>query len=964
MKTHFPLLALLFFILTINTHAQQWNEPVNVLKGVIIDSLDKTAIPGAVVRIISIRDTSFKKMMLTNENGFFTFDKLRKGPYLLEAISMGFSPFSRRVLLRDTLLDLGAIALAPSVKELQGVTIEGVTQRAEQKGDTTSFNANAFKTNEDATVEDLVKKMPGFTSEGGTLKVNGEEVRQVFLDGKPFFGEDPAAAMKNLPAEIVDRIQVFDRMSDQSIFTGIADGNLRKTINITTRPGRANGTFGRVYAGAGTDSRYNAGATINIFEGKRRITILGLANNINQQNFAADDLFGNIGSGGRFGGRMGMRGGSGRWGRTPEQENLMVGQLGGISATQSLGVNYSDSWGKKIQTTGSAFINHTNNENISVLNRNFLAANAPGSLYNESNARYYAAENYRMNLRMEYNMDSMNAFIFTPYLRVQGANTDATVNGQTLNREGIFVSETNNQNINKNSGVSTGGNLLYNKRLNSKGRTLSVNTGFDYNDQFTKGILFSGNIFGQGDTSIIDQQSRQTVSGQTLNTGIVYTEKLTQNLALSFNYSPSFTRNNNVKRTFNANGEGLYNLIDTLLTNDFKNDYNVQKGGATISTKAGIWDINIGADVQEARLSGTQFFPQAAPVNRYFTNILPNAMAFFRKENGASARIFYRAVTQAPTVNQLQEVVDNRNPLLLTGGNKNLKQSVNHNILLRYGKVNVETSHGIFMFMRLGFTEDYIANANFIAEKDTILSDGTLLNRGSQLSTPINLSGFRNVRGFFTYSFPVKNLKSTLSFNSSINYNRIPGLINNKLNLADNYTFSQGLNIGSNISQLIDFNLNYMGNYNIVQNSVQTGANNNFFNHTLEARVNLQTKSGLVFNTALANTLFSGLGAGFDQNFVLWNAGAGYKFFKDRSLDMRLSVFDLLKQNNSVNRNITETYIEDSNTRVLQRYIMLTATYTIRKFKTKGAEPGTDNTPTQGRPQWGGSNLPLSPMGR
>lgn len=277
-------------------------------------------------------------------------------------------------------------------------------------------------------------------------------------------------------------------------------------------------------------------------------------------------------------------------------------------------------------------------------------------------------------------------------------------------------------------------------------------------------------------------------------------------------------------------------------------------------------------------------------------------------------------------------MIDNRNPLFLKTGNPDLAQAYSHNMTLRYGRTNNQASTSLLFLVSGSFTKDYITNASYIATRDTVLN-GITLNRGVQLSYPINVNGYSSVRTLLTYGLPVALLKSNMNLNTGFTYNRTPAVINDSKNLANNYGFSQGIVLSSNISEDLDFTVSYTASYTIVKNTLQKQSDNNYFNQTASVRLNWIFWKGFVFSSNLNNTLYRGLSAEYDQSIWFWNAGLGYKFLKDQKLEVKLNAFDILNQNNSISRDVTETYIEDRQTNVLTRYFMLTVTYNIRNFK-------------------------------
>ncbi len=926
------LLLLSFLIVNQFVNAQTFS-----LNGTIADSTDRLPLPGANVVLYPQHDTLARKVAVSDLDGHFKFSGLEAGEYRLRITYIGYAPREIRSLSLSADRNLGTFYIAPASNVLQDVQVDALKVRVEQLGDTTQYNADAFKTNPDASTEDLLTKMPGVTTDGGTVKVNGEEVKRVLVDGKPFFGDDPNMALKNLPAEVVDKIQVFDQLSDQAQFTGFNDGEGVKTINIVTKPGKNEGTFGKLYAGYGEGDTYLAGGNLNFFKGDRKISILGLSNNINQQNFSNEDLLGVAQSSsaqgrGGSGGRGGGRGGSGGGGA----ENFLTGAQAGVATTNSIGFNYSDNWGKKTKVTGSYFFNATNRRQQSNLSRDFIVPADSLYFYTENNTSRSANTNHRANLRLEYTIDSLNSIILTPRFSVQDNNSRAQLNGQSLISDNRIDSRTDNYNRANTFGYNFNNNLLYRHRFAKPGRTISVNIGTDLNRRNGESELLSTNAYYFSDDTLsrLDQFANQISDGYTVSSDISYTEPIGKKGQLQFVYSPSYTNGFTNKETYNFDPlTNDYQLLDTALTNKFRNLYFSNRAGASYRYSDKKYTFMLRVDYQHAELSGTQEYPYAFDVQKTFRNVLPRAMFNYRFSTTDNLRIFYRTSTQAPTVSQLQNVVNNSNTLFLRTGNPDLDQSYAHNTMLRYSKTNPEKGSSFFVFLAGSYTQNYIANSTFIATADTLLPEGYLLNRGTQITRPVNLEGNWSLRSFLTYGFPVKPLKSNLNINTGFTFNRIPALINDDRNLANNYTFSQGLTLGSNISENLDFTVSYSGNYTIVQNSLQVQSNNNFFSQNTSLRFNWLPWKGLLFNTSLTHTLYAGLAGGFNQDFLLWNASVGYKFLKDRSLEVKVTAFDILNENNSINRTVSETFIEDIQTNVLNRYLMLVVTYNLRQFK-------------------------------
>jgi hypothetical protein len=413
----------------------------------------------------------------------------------------------------------------------------------------------------------------------------------------------------------------------------------------------------------------------------------------------------------------------------------------------------------------------------------------------------------------------------------------------------------------------------------------------------------------------------------------MFTENVGEVAQLFLNYSPSQTINKSLKETNRLDPMNLEILkLDSLLSNSFDNVITTQKGGAGIRIRTPKIMMVLNANLQQVVLTGNQRFPNQFELRKTFNNILPFAMFNFKFSSSTNMRVFYRSSTNIPSINQLQTVLDNSNPLQLSTGNANLKQEFSQSITTRFGSANMKTSRSVFLNLSSNFTNNYIANSIFIANNDTVVSNGIILRKGSQLSRPVNLNGFVNFNSLVTYSFPVKLIQSTLNIQGGLNYNLRPGEINGQRNESETFAYTGGIVIASNISEKIDFTVSYNGGWNKVTNTLQPSLNNNYIVQTAGLKANWLPWKGLVLNTEITQSKYSGLGTGFNQNFTLWNAGVGYKFLKDKSGEIRATVFDLLKQNQSINRSVTETFVEDSYTRVLSRYFLFSFTYTFRKF--------------------------------
>ncbi|WP_020529268.1 TonB-dependent receptor [Flexithrix dorotheae] len=919
-----------------------------IIKGKLIDAETAEPLTGASVVLLNLSDSTMKGM-ISKPDGSFFLPKVMPGKYLLRLTFVGYEKLEQNIEITEQILDLDVIELSPKTETLNEVVVEHKLPLAVQKGDTTEYNSAAFKTNPDADAEDLVKKMPGIVISNGQVQAQGEAVQEVLVDGKKFFGNDPTLALKSLPAEVIDKIQVYDKMSDQSQFTGFDDGQRTKTINIITKPDKRNGQFGKIYGGVGTNERYNAGGTINLFNGEQRTSIIGQSNNINLQNFSNEDLLGVVSSnsrnrrfGGGGGGRGGRPGGGGRGGRRGggamggDVNDFLVGQQNGLSNTHALGINYIDKWGEKVEVNGSYFFNMSGNTLYQSTNQEFIIPDEENQFYEEINNTQSDNYNNRLNLRIDYKIDSFNSILIMPSLSFQKNMSDALVEGNTT-QFGELLSQTANETINELGGYNFSNNLLYRHRFKKQRRTLSISLTNGLNSKDGENSLDALNYFPSdvpvyADT--IDQLTDINNNGYSVGTSIRYTEPISKKGMLQLNYDLNYSDNQSDRKTYSFNPElEEHSELDSLLSNVFKSKYTTQGVGGGYMHRGEKYFFMVRANYQTAKLDNSQQFPNTGELNYTFNNVLPMAMMMYRFSRQKNLRIFYRTNTQQPSVDQLQNVLDNSNPLQLSIGNPNLNQQYQHMAMLRYSASNLEKSNTFFAFISASSTDNYIGNSTLIASRDTVILGDIEMNAGSQLSQPINLDGYKNIRSFITYGVPVSGIKSNINLNAGVSYSKIPSMVNGLKNFSGSTDMTASIVLSSNISEKVDFTLSSTSLYNITKNSTQETLNNTYVNQASKGEIYWMFYKNLVFRTDLTHQYYVGLSEGFDQNYLLWNMSIAKKLFKADRGEIKLSVFDLLNQNTSITRNVNDAYIEDVRTNVLQRFYMVTFTYRLRHFK-------------------------------
>ncbi|MBL7974497.1 MAG: carboxypeptidase-like regulatory domain-containing protein, partial [Candidatus Kapabacteria bacterium] len=478
MKHTLYTLLFTFLLIPVSVLAQH-----GAVSGTLIDNGDNKPLSSVTV---AVKERSGKVVTgaVANSRGMFVVQTIPVGDYILECRLIGYDTLRHRVKITENdTLRVGALKMRQSSVRGKDVVVEEMAPRVEVKGDTMEYNSSQFKTDNNAPAEDMIKKMPGIDVSNGQVKAQGEQVKRVLVDGKPFFGDDPTTTLKNIPSDIIDRVQVFDQMSDQSQFTRFDDGERNKTLNIVTKADKRTGQFGKVYGGYGTDDRYTAGGNVNYFKNDTRLSVLLLSNNINQQNFSIQDILGAMGGGGGMMGQMmnnsmRMFGAGGRGGRSYGGgggiSDFTVNQSDGITASHGLGLNYSDSFGKSFNLSGSYFFNLTDNKANQTTNRQTFLGDNITQLAQQESDKNTKNINHRFNLRADYSIDSMSSILFTPRFTWQSNDRNNLTATNTTSND-TLLNSSNNTTTNNSSAYNINADLLYRLRFETEGRTFSIN---------------------------------------------------------------------------------------------------------------------------------------------------------------------------------------------------------------------------------------------------------------------------------------------------------------------------------------------------------------------------------------------------------------------------------------------------------------------------------------------------------
>ncbi|MDR7131395.1 hypothetical protein J2X69_003759 [Algoriphagus sp. 4150] len=900
-------LYLSLFLISISQLSAQSHS----VKGKVKQADTDITIPNATVLIQNLPDSVRVDGMISDFDGEFEINNIKEGEYLLKIQYLGYENLFKTIHVTQD-LDLGVLSLKEEATALDEVIISARRAQGEQKGDTTLFNADAFKTMRDASAETLIQKLPGVVSQDGALQAQGEAIAQILVDGKPFFGGDINTALQNIPAEVIQGIEIFDQKSDKALLSGFDDGERLKTINIITKQNRRKGQFGKATVGYGTDDRYLAGASINSFNEDQRITFTGLSNNINVLDYSSEA---NAQSNNR-----------------PQN---------GIINTNILGVNYSDNWGKKIKISGSYLYNHRENTNQSSLIREFVTGSESDQIYTEESRETRITQDHRFDMRLEYDINENNRILYRPRFSASFERENSGFFGQTVNNAGA-LNQTENLRTADNQDYDMFHRLFYSHKFNKEGRslTLSANTGSHNNKD--EAYRSAANVYYQPEErrEIINQQITRDRSGFDWKTGVSYTEPIGKNGQMELEYEIGNRLNDSDQLTFDILNEEVGNpnlALDTALSNSFESKYLRQELELGYQYTLDKLKFQAELEYQNATLKNEQFFPAQEALDRSFRSFLPTIRFDYSISANTNFELDYDTDVEAPSVDQLQNVIDNSNPLQLKTGNPTLDQSYSNRMRIRFRSNNPENDRSWFIFAQYRLVNDAVSNSTLTAEEATELPGGIILEKGSQLYMPVNLDGFKDFRSWVSYGIPIDFVKSNFNINGGFSSTKRPGQVNNQLSFNNSSRISTGLSLSSNISDQIDFNISTRFSYNDVENTLNANLNTNYYNQRSRLNLSWIVWEGLIYRVDVNHQLNSGLSEGFDANVLLMNMSIGKKVFGNQRGEISLNAYDLLGQNRSVYRNVTDAFVEDGQNNVMQRYFMLSFSYNIRRFN-KGTD--------------------------
>ncbi|CUO94546.1 Uncharacterised protein [Parabacteroides distasonis] len=921
MKSGKCLLMLLMILFSPMAFAQQ--SGVNVT-GSVVEQGSDTPIEQATVRLLNVKDSAMVRGVVSSRNGSFTLKNVKKGSYLLHITFIGYDPLYQPLQItgKKNPVNVGKLELSDGAIELGEAVVIGKAPEVTVRNDTVEYNADSYKVTEGSVLEDLLKKMPGVEVDSeGKITVNGKEVKKVMVDGKEFFSDDPKVASKNLPAKMIDKLQVLDKKSDMAQMTGFDDGEEETVINLTVKPGMKQGWFGNAYGGYGSKDRYEGNAMVNRFVNNDQITFMGGANNTNNMGFSdlASTMFSGMGGGG------GRRGG--------------FGAGSGITSSGNAGLNFSKEFKPdKLTLGGNTRYSHSDNDARSKSDRQNILPGDSSSYDNSEAMSRTKSDNFGVDFRLEWKPDTMTQLIFRPSFSLSHSMNDNFSDATTLDNERDTVNTNKSNNYSESNGYNLNASIDFSRKLNNKGRVFSATLSGGNSDSYSDGMNRSDIVyFNQTDAlknSIIDQRSRYDNKGFNYRAYVSWVEPIGHNNFIQATYSISQRKQEALKNVYNQDADGIYNVLDSAYSQSYRNNFISQRASLSFKSQRAKFNYTIGLNLDPSYSSSENFVGDTtlSKITRKVVNLSPMAQFNYMFDKRTNLRIMYNGRTSQPSMTQLQPVADISDPTNITIGNPDLNPRYTNNVFIRFQQFTPEKQRA-FMIMANG---SYIIN-------DIVSYTSYNQETGVKTTTYKNVNGNYSGNVRMMLNTPLKNKKFSINSMTMASFANSNGYINEEKNTNQNLILSERGGIDFRSSYL-DLGVNGNIRYNATSNSLQKENNQNTFNYgaggytTIYLPLNFKIESDVNWSTN------SGYGDGFKQNEVLWNASASKSFLKNNQGTLRFKIYDILQQRSNISRSVTASYIQDSEYNTLGSYFMVHFIYRFSIFK-GGASASDVKTP-------------------
>lgn len=922
-----------------------------VVSGTVKDSTG-SGILAATVKLKSATDSMFTR---TDLDGKFTLRNVKASQFVITITSLGYKTINKKFLYKDgtTPIALDPFAMKGSSQMLNTVVVSG-QMPITVKEDTVEYRAKDYPVRENSVVEDVLRKLPGVeVDKDGKVTTQGKSVTRVRVNGKDYFDGDLKTATQNLPADVIEKIQLVDDYGDQANVSGIKNGDPEKILNITIAPDKAKGMIANVAAGAGYDARKDASSTLpNDFRGMvngmaqimnndRQIAVLLNLNNTNAS------LFDFAGGGNQRGGRFRMGGGGGRF----------SGGSGGsgITSTQAGGFNYRDQWGKKISFYGSYSIQNRDND---VDQTSFSQTTVPGAtaITNNTTSRTMASSiSHRASFNLEYKIDSLNYLKVSPSFNYTGVNTDGMSNSviQENSRQ-----DQQSASLSNSRAPSMGADVLYNHRFRKPGRNLSynfsINNSFNKNDQDVRDEF---RFYSAADLNLYTDSAshRKIYTDNTrlnISTGATYSEPLGQYSRVDFTYTFNKTSYDNSRITqLEQSGtyvpaDSLSNVFDySFMTNQFGLNYRYDR--------AKLYNFTIGVTAQPTLLEGRSETNNVS-VRRTGFNFFPNARFVYNFAKSRSLQVNYSGNTSEPSYSQIQPVVDLSNPQRPVVGNPDLNASFSQNLSIRYN--NFDPEKGTFFILGVnGSTTNNQIVSNVVRIRQPIISGPDTTYNLIQETRYLNADGYYAARGFYAWSKPFADRKYTLRLNGSANYTHDVSYSDNQKNIGKTYSFNQAVRFQINPNENIDITPAVSYTHSWVNYTLPTSFDTKNSTVSLELNAKIYFLNTWIFGVDGSKAFNNGYSGSIAANPLIINSYVE-KQFMNRRARLRIQGYDLLNQALSVTNSQSQNTYTQSSTNRLTRYFLFSFAYRLNKFagRNVGDRPDGDRPPREFRRGFGG----------
>ncbi len=953
MKKKRLLLSVLSIIVTTALMAQS----LGTVKIRLVDDKDSKGMVGAIV--VLTPDGERLLYNTTKSEGDVSFPSIDYGKYELTATFMGYDTIRRSVVLDREVLDLGDMRMKFRSKVIDRVTVQTNSIRTSQSGDTVIYNAESFKVSADAAAEGLLAKMPGITvDEEGEVEAQGEEVKKIYLDGKEFFGEDVALAVKNIPADIIAKVEIFNKLSDSAEFTGFDDGEGYKAINIVTKTGMNRGHFGKFVAGGAYEDLYQLSANYNYFTSNHRLSVIGSANNMNIKGFSSM----NVGGGGS--GRA-MTGGGG---------SFMGSTSAGLSTLAGIGVNYGGSFLKdKMKVEASYFYNMSENEVDKTTDRQYVTDNTDIQRYYDAVSESETDNmNHRVNARMEYKPNNRHMLMIRPEFAFQDNSTyNYSFAENSESESGSEVSpltDVENLRTSDKNAFNVSNMLVYRALLGMKGRNVMLTARVSYsqndNDDISSNTTYT---YSSMEEVLTKQNITNNTESYTINSSVTYSEPIFDKSAMlnmkymaNYNYSDAdylVYEWEQYENMFNPN-------YDETSSNIYNSGYLTQSVGPGIMySKPNSLMLNAGVYYQYATLDNMQDKPIITPAEqRYdFNNIVYNMMMRKTIDRNNSLRVMLRSYTTNPSVSNLQEVVKDSDPSNVSSGNSDLEPSYNHSLRATYVRSSIRKGRTFMAMLNGGYATNSIVDNTvmLLTSDDTFtLPNGEQLEQYGEYTSPVNMDGKWNAGASVSYGTPINLLYSNLNLSAGVNYSESPSILNDERNLNRTTNYKAGASLGSNISENADFTLSYSGGYNTTkyENDVEGAEShdNNYLTQSASLKFKFVFWCGITLTSTTTYSQYKGVTDSFNEQYVISDLYLGKKIFKNNRGEITVGVNDIFDQMESFSRNVTESYVENVLSNSLGRYYGVKLTFDLRKFNGQISQMMSSGRPQRGEGGMGG----------